>query len=193
MGGQDVDSVRCEFGHGLRLHGALLQLPFVVGLQRHCAGPPPAQDPPDAEPTPSPGRVRPDHPLGASACPRRRRAAGSSLPPPVGHFATPLHHRTARASLAHEFDLERLEEAPRWCVAAACRPAHRCHGADRGKLVDVGARRILRSAIRVVDEARCWPLSLRCHQQGREPQLGSHVAPHRPPCAAVPTAWRSEP
>lgn len=34
--------------------------------------------------------------------------------------------------------------------------------------------------IRVVDQAWPWPLSLNCHQQGRERQLGPHMIPHRP-------------
>ena len=31
-----VDVWRHEFGHGLGLHVAVLELPFVVGLEQHC-------------------------------------------------------------------------------------------------------------------------------------------------------------
>lgn len=40
--------------------------------------------------------------------------------------------------------------------------------------------RVLRSAIRMADEAGRWSLPLGCHHQRGERQLGSHMVAHRP-------------
>src|SRR4051794_14564878 len=63
------------------------------------AGLPPAEDPPDAEPTPRPGGEL-GHPFGAGASSRRRRTAGPGLPPLAGRPAASPSHPAARGEPA---------------------------------------------------------------------------------------------
>src|SRR3546814_5582881 len=57
------------------------------------------------------------------------------------------------SALMDKFDLEGVEEAFHWgIIVTIARAAHRGSRTDRGQVVDIGARCVLRSAIRVTDE-----------------------------------------
>src|SRR3546814_7350236 len=74
-----------------------------------------------------------------------------------------------------------LEEAFHWgIIVTIARAAHRGRRTDRGQVVDIGARCVLRSAIRVTDETAVGSLPLGSHHHGRQRQLGPHVIAHCP-------------
>lgn len=57
--------------------------------------------------------------------------------------------------------------------------AHGGRRADRRQMVDIGTSPVLRSKIRVADQAGRWSLPLGCHHQRCERQLGVHVVARR--------------
>ena len=73
------------------------------------------------------------------------------------------------SALMDKFDLEGVEEAFHWgIIVTIARAAHRGRRTDRGQVVDIGARCVLRSAIRVTDETAVGSLPLGSHHHGRQ-------------------------
>jgi len=85
------------------------------------------------------------------------------------------------STLMDEFDFQRVEEALHRCIVVTItRSAHRGRGADYRQVIDIGADRVLRPAIRVANETGRWSLPLRGHHQRGERQLGAHMVTHGP-------------